>query len=139
MNAVGFGLSGKLARPEANSTGITNLNLAIGARWLELLKEAAPHLARVALLVNPEFDAGAYLATIETAGDASHLKTTRFAVRNDHDINRAVVAFAAEPNGGLVLVPPTPVFTELQLIFKLANQYRLPGSIRSAALPPKVA
>ena len=76
MNAVGFGLSGKLARPEANSTGITNLYLAIGARWLELLKEAAPHLTRVALLVNPEFDSGAYLAAIETAGDACHLKTT---------------------------------------------------------------
>jgi putative tryptophan/tyrosine transport system substrate-binding protein len=127
MNAVGFGLSGKLARPGANSTGITNLYLAIGARWLELLKEAAPHLARVALLFNPEFDAGAYLAAIETAGDAYHLKTTKVAVRNDHDINHAVAAFAAEPNGGLVLVPPTPVFTEVQLIFKLANQYRLPA------------
>jgi putative ABC transport system substrate-binding protein len=127
MNAVGFGLSGKLARPEANSTGITNLYLAIGARWLELLKEAAPHLARVALLFNPEFDAGAYLAAIETAGDAYHLKTTRLAVRNDHDITHAVAAFAAEPNGGLVLVPPTPAFTEVQVIYKLANHYRLPA------------
>jgi putative tryptophan/tyrosine transport system substrate-binding protein len=50
-NWLGFGLSGKLARPEANTTGITNLYLAIGARWLELLKEAAPHLTRVALLL----------------------------------------------------------------------------------------
>jgi putative ABC transport system substrate-binding protein len=127
MNAVGFGLSGKLARPEANSTGITNLYLAIGARWLEMLKEAAPHLARVALLFNPEFDAGAYITAIETAGDAYHLKTTRIAVRRDHDITHAVAAFAAEPNGGLVLVPPTPAFTEVQMIYKLANQYRLPA------------
>jgi putative tryptophan/tyrosine transport system substrate-binding protein len=127
VNWSGFGLSGKLARPEANSTGITNLYLAIGARWLELLKEAAPHLARVALLFNPEFDTGAYLAAIETAADAYHLKATRVAVRNDHDITPAVAAFAAEPNGGLLLVPPTPVFTEVQLIFKLANQYRLPA------------
>jgi putative ABC transport system substrate-binding protein len=127
MNAVGFGLSGKLARPEANSTGITNLYLAIGARWLELLKEAAPHLARVALLFNPEFDAGAYLAAIETAGDAYHLKTTRVAIRKDHDITHAIAAFAAEPNGGLVLIPPTPAFTEIRLIFKVANQYRLPA------------
>jgi putative tryptophan/tyrosine transport system substrate-binding protein len=126
-NWLGFGLSGKLARPEANSTGITNLYLAIGARWLELLKEAAPHLSRVALLFNPEFDAGAYLTAIETAGGAYHLETTRVAVRNDHDLNHAVAAFAAEPNGGLLLVPPTPVFTEVDLIFKLANQYRLPA------------
>jgi putative ABC transport system substrate-binding protein len=89
---------------------LTNLYLAIGARWLELLKEAAPHLTRVALLFNPAFDSGAY-----------HLKTTSVAVRNDADITYAVAAFAAEPNGGLVLVPPTPAFTEL------ANQYRLPA------------
>jgi putative tryptophan/tyrosine transport system substrate-binding protein len=126
-NWQGLGLSGELARPEANSTGITNLYLAIGARWLELLKDAAPHLTRVALLFNPEFDAGAYLAAIETAGDAYHLETTRVAVRNDQDIKHAVAAFAAEPNGGLLLVPPTPVFTEVHLIFKLANQYKLPA------------
>src|SRR6202163_4102265 len=100
VNWLGFGLSGKLARREANSTGITNLYLAIGARWLELLKEAAPHLTRVALLFNPDFDAGAYLAAIETAGGAYHLKTPR--VANDADIPHAVAAFAAEPNGGLV-------------------------------------
>jgi putative ABC transport system substrate-binding protein len=52
MSAIGFGISGKLARPEANSTGITNLYLAIGARWRQILKQAAPHLARVALLFN---------------------------------------------------------------------------------------
>src|SRR5450755_3596071 len=126
-NEVGYGLSGELARPETNSTGITNLYLAIGARWLELLKEAAPHLARVALLFNPGFDAGAYLVAIETAAGAYHLTTTRVAVRNDHDIAHAVAAFAAEPNGGLLLVPPTPVFTEVQLIFKLANQHKLPA------------
>ena len=123
----GYGLSGKLARPEANSTGITNLYLAIGARWLELLKAAVPNLARVALLFNPEFDGQAYLAAIETAAGAYHLKTTRVAVRNDHDLAHAVAAFAAEPNGGLLVVPPTPAFSEIQLIFKLANQYRLPA------------
>jgi putative tryptophan/tyrosine transport system substrate-binding protein len=126
-NWLGFGLSGKLARPEANSTGITNLYLAIGARWLELLKEAVPHLARVALLFNPAYEGGGYLAAIETAAGAYHVKTTRVAVHNDHDMADAVAAFAAEPNGGLVLVPPTPVFAELQRIFKLANQHRLPA------------
>jgi putative ABC transport system substrate-binding protein len=126
-NASGYGLSGKLARPEANSTGITNLYLAIGARWLELLKAAVPNLARVALLFNPGFDGQAYLAAIETAAGAYHLKTTRIAVRNDHDLGPAMAAFAAEPNGGLLVVPPPPAFSEIQLIFKLATQYRLPA------------
>jgi putative ABC transport system substrate-binding protein len=126
-NEVGYGLSGKLARPEANSTGITNLYLAIGARWLELLKEAAPHLTRVALLFNPSFDARAYLAAIETAASAYHLKVTKVPVRTEHDTGPAVAAFAAEPNGGLLVVPPTPAFADIRLIFKLANQYRLPA------------
>jgi ABC-type uncharacterized transport system substrate-binding protein len=126
-NASGYGLSGKLARPDANSTGITNLYLAIGARWLELLKAAVPNLSRVALLFNPEFDGQAYLAAIETAAGAYRLKTTRVAVRNDHDLGPALAAFAAEPNGGLLVVPPPPAFSEIQLIFKLAAQHRLPA------------
>jgi putative tryptophan/tyrosine transport system substrate-binding protein len=126
-NVSGYGLTGKLARPEANSTGITNLYLAIGARWLELLKAAVPNLARVALLFNPGFDGQAYLAAIESAAGAYHLKTARIAVRNDHDLGPAVAAFAAEPNGGLLVVPPPPAFSDIQLIFKLANQHRLPA------------
>jgi ABC-type uncharacterized transport system substrate-binding protein len=126
-NEMGYGLSGKLARPEANSTGITNLYLAIGARWLELLREAAPHLARVALLFNPEFEPRAYLAAIETAAGAYGVKTIRAPIRNDHDIEHSVAAVAAEPNGGLLVVPPAPAFSEVQLIFKLANQHRLPA------------
>jgi putative tryptophan/tyrosine transport system substrate-binding protein len=126
-NAVGYGLSGKLARPEANSTGITNLYLAIGARWLELLKEAAPHLARVALLFNPEFEPRAYLAAIEAAAGAYGVKTTRAPARNADEIEHCVAAIAAEPNGGLLVVPPPPAISEIRLIFKLANQYRLPA------------
>jgi len=126
-NEVGFGLTGKLARPETNSTGITNLYLAIGARWLELLKQAAPNLTRVALLFNPEFDSPAYLAAIEQASGAYHVKTTRAPVRNADEIEHAIAAAAAEPDGGLLVVPPTPAFSEIRLIFRLANQYRLPA------------
>jgi putative tryptophan/tyrosine transport system substrate-binding protein len=126
-NEVGYGLSGKLARPDANSTGITNLYLAIGARWLELLKEAAPHLARIVLLFNPEFDSRAYLAAIESAAGAYHVKTTRAPVRDAADIEHAITAAAGEPNVGLLIVPPTPAFSEIRLIFKLADKYRLPA------------
>jgi putative ABC transport system substrate-binding protein len=126
-NEVGYGLSGKLARAEANSTGITNLYLAIGARWLALLKEAAPHLARVALLFNPEFEPRAYLAAIEAAAGAYGVKTTRAPARNALEIEHCTAAIAAEPNGGLLVVPPPPAISEIRLIFKLANQYRLPA------------
>jgi putative ABC transport system substrate-binding protein len=126
-NETGYALSGKLARSQPNGTGITNLYLAIGVRWLELLKEAVPHLARVALLFNPEFEPRAYLAAIEASAGPLGVKTTRAAIRNDRDIEHAIAAVAAEPNGGLLVVPPSPAFGELRLIFKLANKYRLPA------------
>jgi putative tryptophan/tyrosine transport system substrate-binding protein len=126
-NEVGFGLSGKLARPDDNATGITNLYLAIGTRWLELLREAAPRLVRVGLLFNPEFDSRSYMAAIETSAAAYDVKAVRIAARNTAEIERGIDKFAAEPNGGLVVVPPPPTFTDLQLVFRLATRHRVPA------------
>jgi putative ABC transport system substrate-binding protein len=126
-NEVGFGLTGNLARSAGNATGITNLYLAIGTRWLEFLKEAAPRTARVALLFNPEFDSRGYLAAIDAAADAYHVKAIRTPARNAEEIERSIGAFAAKPNGGLLVVPPTPAFANVALIFRLAAKYRLPA------------
>jgi putative ABC transport system substrate-binding protein len=126
-NEVGYGLTGNLARSAANATGITNLYLAIGARWLELLREAAPRIARVALLFNPEFDSRGYLAAIGVAADANQVKAIRTPARNAEEIERAIRAFAAKPSGGLLVVPPTPAFANIALIFRLAAEYRLPA------------
>ena len=126
-NEVGYGLTGNLARPEGNATGITNLYLAIGVRWLELLREAAPRIVRIALLFNPEFDSRSYITAIETAAAAYHVKAIRTPARDAKEIERAVGTFAAKPNGGLLVVPPTPSFTNVELIFRLATKYRLPA------------
>jgi putative ABC transport system substrate-binding protein len=126
-NGAGYGLSGKLARPETNTTGITNLYLTIATRWLEFLRDAVPRIARVTLLFNPEFETRAYLAAIETAADSYRVKVTRAPVRDSRDIERAVAAAAAEPHAGLLMVPPTPAFADVRLIFRLANRYRLPA------------
>jgi putative ABC transport system substrate-binding protein len=126
-NEVGYGLTGNLARSTGNATGITNLYLAIGARWLELLREAAPRVVRVALLFNPEFDSRGYLAAIDAVADAYHVKAIRTPVRNAEEIDRTIGAFAAKPNGGLLVVPPTPAFANVALIFRLAVKYRLPA------------
>jgi putative ABC transport system substrate-binding protein len=126
-NEVGYGLTGKLARPRVNATGITNLYLAIGARWLELLRQAAPRVVRVALLFNPEFDSRGYLAAIEAAAEADGVNTARIPVRDANVIKHGIDAFATEPNGGLVIVSPTPSFSNVELIFRLATQYRLPA------------
>jgi ABC-type uncharacterized transport system substrate-binding protein len=126
-NETGYGVSGSLARPEANSTGITNLYLAIGARWLEILKEAAPHLSRIVLLFNPEFDSPAYLKAITAAADAYRVATVPAPARNSEEIESAIVAAAKEPGTGLLIVPPTPSFFDIRLIFRLAEQHRLPA------------
>jgi putative tryptophan/tyrosine transport system substrate-binding protein len=126
-NETGYGITGKLARPETNSTGITNLYLAIGARWLEILKEAAPQLARIVLLFNPEFDSPAYLKAITAAANAYHVAVVPTPARNSEEIERAITAAAAEPNTGLLIVPPPPSFSDIRLIFRLAEQHRLPA------------
>jgi len=126
-NEVGFGLAGNLTRPEGNATGITNLYLSIGARWLELLREAAPRIDRIALLFNPEFDSQSYINAIETAAAGYHVKAIRTPARDAGEIERAIGTFAAKPNAGLLIVPPTPAFTNVELIFRLATKYRLPA------------
>ena len=126
-NEVGFGVTGNLARPESNATGITNLYLAIGTRWLELLREAAPHVTRVALLFNPDFDSRSYVAAIEASAAAYGVQAVRTPARNADEIEQAISTFATEPNGGLLVVPPRPTFTSIQLIFQLVTRYRVPA------------
>jgi len=126
-NEVGFGVTGNLARLEGNATGITNLYMAIGTRWLELLREAAPHVARMALLFNPGFDSRGYIAAIEASAVAYGVQAVRMPARNADEIERAISTFATEPNGGLLVVPPRPTFTNIQLIFQLAARYRIPA------------
>jgi putative tryptophan/tyrosine transport system substrate-binding protein len=126
-NEVGYGVTGNLAHPEGNATGITNLYLTIGTRWLELLREAAPRVGRIALLFNPEFDSRSYIAAIEASAAAYDVKAVRTPAHNGDEIEHAIGTFAAEPNGGLLVVPPSPNYTNVQLIFRLVTRYRMPA------------
>jgi len=126
-NEVGYGVTGSLAHPGGNATGITNLYLAIGTRWLELLREAAPRMVRIALLFNPDFDSRSYMAAIEASAAAYGIKAVRTAARNAEEIEHGIGVFAAEPDGGLLVVPPAPTFANVQLIFRLATRYRIPA------------
>jgi len=125
-NGTAFGLRDKLARPEGNTTGIINLYLGIGARWVELLKQAAPRTRRIAVLFNPEFGSSGYLAAIEAAAANYDVKAVKTPVRNFEDIKRAIGAVANESNAALLVVPPVPAFGDVETIFRLATLYRLP-------------
>jgi putative ABC transport system substrate-binding protein len=117
------GLVRNIARPEGNITGFANLFLSLGGRWLELFKEAVPRLTRVAHI----FFQAQLVASISAA--AAQLGVTiinmNMRVRNAVEIEPAISAFAAEPNGGLLL---TGVISpaSLEVIYRLALYYHLP-------------
>jgi putative ABC transport system substrate-binding protein len=124
---VASGVVQNIARPEGNTTGVTNLFLSVTGKWVELLKEVAPGIARVALVFNPEFPVnGNYIAAIEAAAATAGIKATRAPFDNAAEIVCTIDAFAAEPNGGLIVVPPPLAWNDRALILRLALQDRLP-------------
>jgi putative ABC transport system substrate-binding protein len=90
-------------------------------------KEAAPHVTRFALVFNPEFPVtGIYLDAIDKPAVTLAVKAIRTPVRSGTEIERAIEAFATEPNGGLVLIPPPLDPADRELIVRLATHHRLP-------------
>jgi len=123
---VAGGLLKNIGRPEGNVTGISNLFQSIGSKWLELLKAAAPRTAWVALIFAAEFGVENYLPVIDAAAEVLAVKAMRTPYRNAAELERAIDAFAAEPSGGLVMVPPPAAPGIRELINRLALKYRLP-------------
>ena len=124
-----IGVVENIARPSGNITGFAALVPSIGSKWVGLLKEIAPWLVRIALLYpepasDPDFARPAYFPSIEAAAAQLGVQTIRTPVRNASEIERAIATFAAEPNGGLIMLPPPSA--DRQAIIRLAAQHRLP-------------
>jgi putative ABC transport system substrate-binding protein len=132
---VDAGLVRDNARPERNITGFSVYGSLIAGKWLELLKEAAPRLARVAVIFNPELTltASRYLSPIQVAATALGVPAVNTPAREAADIVRAIDAFADEPNGGLLVLPPPPNISVRKTILKLAEQHKLPAIYPSQA------
>jgi putative tryptophan/tyrosine transport system substrate-binding protein len=106
---------------------VTDLFPEIGGKWLQLLKEAVPSLARVALVFNPDFHNEATLDAIEEAAARLRIKAMRTIVHDSAEIAPALDAFAAEPNGGVIPVPPITVLPRaVEFINQAALRHRLP-------------
>ena len=124
---VANGIVKSLARPEGNTTGITNLFASIGGKWLQLLKEVAPKVERVALIYNAQIARGnSYLSPIEETAGVLAVQAIRIGYRDAADLVHAIDAFGAQPNGGLIVVPPPPTPADREAILQLATKYRLP-------------
>jgi putative tryptophan/tyrosine transport system substrate-binding protein len=116
-----------LARPEGNLTGFTNLLFSIAGKWLERLKEAAPHITRVALLLNQEFIVEGYVEMVEAVAPALSVRVIKTPYRNSAELESAIAAFAEQPNGGLIVMPASPSADTMRLIYRLAERHRLPA------------
>jgi putative ABC transport system substrate-binding protein len=122
------GIVKNIAQPEGNTTGIANLFYSIGSKWLELLKDAVPSLERVAIISDPRLNAeSGYPAAIEAAAPHLRVHTTRITSYDAQLVRAAIDGFAAEPNGGLIIVQVAPGPEVRKLINQLAVQYRLPA------------
>src|SRR5499427_442392 len=106
---VGTGVVASLARPGGNATGFTAFEYSLAGKWLEMLKDIAPAVTRVALLFNPETSPH-YLSFIETAAPAFKVAVTSASIRSVSEMEEAVTAHAREPGGGLVVLPDTFTF-----------------------------
>jgi putative ABC transport system substrate-binding protein len=121
------GLVASLARPEANATGFTNLYATIAGKWVELLKQVVPRLNRVALLFNQDTPVESYLSSIEATASALGISAIRTAVRSPLDVVPALDALAAEPDLGLIVVPPVLTTAMRDMLLRVAAEHRLPA------------
>jgi putative tryptophan/tyrosine transport system substrate-binding protein len=129
---VGGGFVTSLARPGGNITGFTPFEFYFGAKWLELLKEIAPWVTRVAILRDPTLPAGlAQFAAIQTVASSFRVEVSPIDVRNPTEIEHAINDFARVPNGGLVIVAVPQATIHRALIIALAAQHRLPAVYQS--------
>jgi len=128
VDPVGQGFVPNLARPGGNITGFTNYETTIGGKWLEILKELAPRIARIALLYNPDTAPffGFFQRSIEEAASSFAVEAITISARDAVEIERAIDAFAVGSNAGVVIVPDVTTVRHRELIINLAAHHRLP-------------
>ena len=126
---IGSGFVASFPRPGGNVTGFTNIEPTMASKWLELLKEIAPRVARVAFLFNPETAPYAeyYLSPFKAAAASFALEAIATPVRSASELESAIAAHARTPNGGLVVMTDSFLVTHRAEITSLAARYRLPA------------
>ena len=126
---IGEGFVASFSRPGGNVTGFTNFESSVTGKWVELLKDFAPELTRVAFLFNPQTAAGGgsyFLRPIDAAASTLKVKAAMALVHDDHEIEAAFAALAREPGVGAVLLPDIFTVAHHQLVIALAARYRVP-------------
>jgi len=126
---VGAGFIDSLARPGGNVTGFMIYEYTLSEKWLELLREIAPHITRVAIIRNPDNPVGVgVFSAIQAAARSLRMEVFPIDSRRNADvIEQAIEAFAHSPNGGLIFTPnASSMSAGYKLIIRLAARYKLP-------------
>jgi putative ABC transport system substrate-binding protein len=128
VDPVGAGVVESLARPGGNATGFMNFEYSIGGKWLELLKEIAPGVTRVAVLRYAATPSGVgQFGIIQSVAPSLRVEVTPVNMRDAPEIERAVAAFARAPNGGLIVTASPLAQRHRDLIVALAARHKLPA------------
>ena len=126
---VGQGIVKNMARPGGNITGFTNYDPAISGKWLELLKEAAPGVTRVAIVFNPKTApyTRLYVRAIEAVAPSVKVNVTTAPVHDDAEIEATFAKHAGEQGGGLIVMTDAFTSTHRKRIIELAARFVLPA------------
>ena len=125
---VGAGFVDSLARPGGNATGFIAYEYSLAAKWLELLKQIAPGITRVAVLRDPTLASGpGQFAAIQSVAPSFGVELNPVNVRDAGEIERAVTAFARSSHGGLIATGSALTAFHRDLIIGLAARHKLPA------------
>jgi putative ABC transport system substrate-binding protein len=129
---VGAGYIDNLARPGGNVTGFTNFEYAIGGKWLQLLKEIAPNVKRVAVLRESFVPSGpGQFGAIQAMAQSQGVELRPIDLRNVREIERDIAEFAKSPDGGLIVTGSPAATVYREKIYELVRQHRIPAVFNS--------
>jgi len=125
---IGTGLVANMAHPGGNVTGFAAYEVAIAGKWLELLKEVAPHVRRVAVIYTPE-GAGSVglMRTAKALAPSLGMQTTSIPALDASEMDRAIDAFSLGDDGGIVVTPGPTTYLHRVRIVAAAARHRLPA------------
>jgi putative ABC transport system substrate-binding protein len=128
LDPVSSGLVDSLAHPGGNITGFVSLDFGMGAKWLEILSQIAPHVTRVGVLRDPTTPGGSgQMGAMQAATASFGVELKALDARDAATIERGVSAFAEQPNAGLVVFANPGASVHRELITTLAARLRLPA------------
>jgi putative tryptophan/tyrosine transport system substrate-binding protein len=125
---VASGFVASLARPGGNATGFSNLEPTFGGKSLELLKEIAPRVSRVAVIFSqPTAFIDSYFRSVEAAAPRFSATAIKASVRSPEEIGAVVTSLGREVSAGLILPPDPYTAQNKDVIIELTSRYRLPA------------